>query len=305
MDSRRKGIELKVGIFVCVGLAVLAGLVVQFGRVGEGFKSYYDLTVHFPDASGLLKGSDVLMAGAKIGRVSGGPRLVPGGDGVAVPLRIYDFVKIPANSRFVVGSSGLLGDRYVSVWMPAGKPSEFLHPNAMVTGFRETGMDDLTREGGHLVADLRNTVKNIDTTVTRLNEQALSSGNMENLRTSIENLSRTTGALADSAEKIDGVMGKAGEAMGASARAAAEVQEAVGDMRETIEAATAVIRKATTGNGMVATLLTNEKLARDLEALVSNMRAHGVLFYRDSIGKAEARAQRERETSTNQRRQRR
>ncbi len=54
---------------------MLAALVVQFGRVGEGFKTYYGLTVRFPDASGLLKGSDVLLAGAKIGRVSGGPRL--------------------------------------------------------------------------------------------------------------------------------------------------------------------------------------------------------------------------------------
>ena len=70
-----KTLELKVGAFVIVGLAVLAILVVQFGRVGEGFKTYYGLTVKFPDASGLLKGSDVLLAGAKIGRVSEGPRL--------------------------------------------------------------------------------------------------------------------------------------------------------------------------------------------------------------------------------------
>ena len=55
------------------GLAILAALVVQFGRLGEGFKTYYDLTVHFADASGLLKGSDVLLGGAKIGRVSGQP----------------------------------------------------------------------------------------------------------------------------------------------------------------------------------------------------------------------------------------
>ena len=71
MEQQDRGLELKVGIFVAVGLAILAALVVQFGRLGEGFKTYYDLTVHFADASGLLKGSDVLMGGAKIGRVSG------------------------------------------------------------------------------------------------------------------------------------------------------------------------------------------------------------------------------------------
>src|ERR1700736_1136912 len=119
-NQTEKTLELKVGTFVLVGLAVLAALVVQFGRVGEGFKTYYGLTVRFPDASGLLKGSDVLLAGAKIGRVSDGPHLVSEGQGVAVPLRIYDFVKIPVGSKFMVGSSGLLGDRFVTVWVPQG-----------------------------------------------------------------------------------------------------------------------------------------------------------------------------------------
>src|SRR4029077_20344502 len=95
MKQRGKGLEFKVGLFVLLGLLALAALVVQFGRVGEGFKTYYTITVQFPNASGLLKGSDVLLAGAKIGRVSTGPRLNPGSDGVLVPLRIFDYVKIP------------------------------------------------------------------------------------------------------------------------------------------------------------------------------------------------------------------
>jgi phospholipid/cholesterol/gamma-HCH transport system substrate-binding protein len=112
MSDRVKGLEFKVGAFVMLGVAALAALVVQFGRVGEGFKTYYDISVQFPDASGLLKGSDVLLAGAKIGRVSGGPKLVAGGEGVLVPLRIFDYIKIPTGSKFTVGSSGLLGDRF-------------------------------------------------------------------------------------------------------------------------------------------------------------------------------------------------
>src|SRR5947207_15230067 len=115
MNRHERGLEFKVGIFVFVGLAMVGALLVQFGRLGEGFKTYYSLTVRFPDASGLLKGADVLLAGAKIGRVSGGPRLVQVGQGVEVPLRIYDYVKIPAESKFTVGSSGLLGDRFVAV----------------------------------------------------------------------------------------------------------------------------------------------------------------------------------------------
>src|SRR5690349_14198777 len=138
MRQNERGLEFKVGIFVFAGLAMLAALVVQFGRLGEGFKTYYSVTVQFPDASGLLKGSDVLLAGAKIGAVSGGPRLVREGNGVAVPLKIYDYVKIPEGSKFTVGSSGLLGDRFVTVTMPPGKPKGYLSKNAYIEGTRET-----------------------------------------------------------------------------------------------------------------------------------------------------------------------
>src|SRR5947207_9934658 len=100
MNRHERGLEFKVGIFVFAGLAMLAALVVQFGRLGEGFKTYYSVTIQFSDASGLLKGSDVLLAGAKIGHVSDGPHLVREGHGVVVPLRIYDYVKIPAGSKF-------------------------------------------------------------------------------------------------------------------------------------------------------------------------------------------------------------
>src|SRR6266849_8924122 len=134
MNEQERGIEAKVGAFVFLGFSVLAALVVQFGRIGEGWKTYYPLTVRFTDASGLLKGSDVLLAGAKIGRVSGGPRIVREGNGVAVPLKIYDYVKIPEGSKFTVGSSGLLGDRFVSVIMPPGVPKTFLQPNTYLNG---------------------------------------------------------------------------------------------------------------------------------------------------------------------------
>src|ERR1700748_3404420 len=193
--DRDRTLELKVGIFVAIGLAMIAGFVVKFGRVGEGFKTYYDLTVRFKDASGLLKGSDVLLSGAKIGRVSGGPRLLRESEGVAVPLRIYEYVKLPKGSQFTVGSSGLLGDRFVNVITPNGPPKEYIPKNAMLDGERPSGMDDLTHAGSQLIEELRGTVQNINGTFTRLNTEALPPETMLHLRMSIDNLSQTTDSL--------------------------------------------------------------------------------------------------------------
>jgi phospholipid/cholesterol/gamma-HCH transport system substrate-binding protein len=275
MNRHERGLEFKVGIFVFVGLAMLGALLVQFGRLGEGFKTYYPLTVRFSNASGLLKGSDVLLAGARIGKVAGGPRLVREGAGVAVPLKIYDYVKVPEGTKFSVGSSGLLGDRFVVVTPPLGQPKAYLPPNAYIDGTRETGIDDLTREGGALVTDLRGTVQKIDTTVNRLNQETLSSANMENLKSSMEHLNQATGALAESSKKLDGVIGQADSTMASAKKAADNLQNAIADTRK-------VLQSATQGKGLVATLLNDQQLANDLHALITNLRAHGVLFYRDS-----------------------
>jgi ABC-type transporter Mla subunit MlaD len=287
MAQNDRGLEFKVGAFVFVGLSLLAVLVVQFGRIGEGFKTYYPLTVRFADASGLLKGSDVLLAGAKIGRVSDGPHLVREGQGVAVPLRIYDYVKIPAGSKFSVGSSGLLGDRFVNVTMPAGKPTAFLPRNAEIEGTRETGIDDLTKAGGELVTDLRTTVQNINATVTRLNQDALSATNMQNFKQSIDHLSDATGSLAEASKKLDGVIEKADSAVASVGKDADEMQPVIADARKTVQAATQVFREAREGKGLLPALLTNQELANDLRALIANLRAHGVLFYRDNAAKTD------------------
>jgi phospholipid/cholesterol/gamma-HCH transport system substrate-binding protein len=256
---------------------MLGALVVQFGRLGEGFKTYYTLTVRFKDASGLLKGTDVLLAGARIGKVAGAPRLVREGNGIAVPLKIYDYIKIPEGTKFTVGSSGLLGDRFVSVTVPPGQPKAYLPPNAYVSGTRETGIDDITREGTALLTDARGTVQ-------KLNQETLSDENMQNLKASMEHLNQATTALAESSKKLDGVIEQAGSTMTSAKEAADNLQNAINDTRK-------VLRTATQGKGLVATLLNNQQLANDLHALISNLRAHGVLFYRDSAATTQTKPQ--------------
>ena len=274
MNRHERGLEFKVGIFVFIGCAALAGLVMKFGKLGEGIKTYYELTVRFEDASGLLTNSDVLLGGAKIGRVAGGPRLISDKPGVAVPLRIYDYVKLPLGSKFSVGSSGLLGDRFVTVTPPSGPPSGYIPKGTLIDGTRESGLDDLTRHGNQLVGDLRTTVK-------KLNEETLSTQNLENLKSTMEHLNQATSSLAESSKKLDGVIEQAGSTMTSAKQAADNLQNAITDRRK-------VLRNAMQGKGLVAALLNDQALANDLHSLITNLREHGVLFYRDSAAPAQA-----------------
>ena len=108
---------------------------------------------------------------------------------------------------------------------------------------------------------------------------------MQHLKETFEHLNKATAALSESSKKIDGVVEKADGTMASAKKAADKLQLAVGDARKTIQAATRVMNEATHGNGLLATLLTNQEVANDLRALISNLRRHGVLFYRDSAAK--------------------
>src|ERR1700743_3505529 len=107
--------ETTVGIFLLLGIGVLCTLILFFGQVQDLFKPTYTLTVQFPNASGLLKGSDVYLSGATIGKVITDPHPIPDPQMVEVNLKIDKSVGIRKDATYVIGSSGLLGDRFVEV----------------------------------------------------------------------------------------------------------------------------------------------------------------------------------------------
>jgi ABC-type transporter Mla subunit MlaD len=97
----------------------------------------------------------------------------------------------------------------------------------------------------------------------------------------MEHLNQATSALAQSSKKLDGVIEQAGSTMASAKQAADNLQNAIADARK-------VLHNAMQGKGLVAALLTDQALANDLHALITNLREHGVLFYRDTAAAAQA-----------------
>ena len=151
-------------------------------------------------------------------------------------MKIFDFVKIPAGS-FDHGRELGFVRRSLRRHFPADWTNRraYIAKGSRVEGAREKGLDDITKEGGALIKDLRGTVAKIDTAVSRLNEQALSKENMDHLKETFDNLSKATAALSESSKKIDGVIEKADGTMGSAKEAADKVQLAVGDAQKTIQ----------------------------------------------------------------------
>lgn len=251
-------IQTRVGIFVLLGIAVVAATVVYFGRLGRTIERFYSVQVDFPNASGLIKGSDVLLGGARIGYVADPPRVLPAMQGVAVNLKIRQDIAVPVQSRFIVGNSGLLGNRFVDVLVdPKADLTKRLESGAIVKGERESGIEDLTRDSSEMLADIRKAVGTLNTALERLDKTALSEASLTDLREAIANIKRGSAGFTD--------IGKA----------SADLQAAAADARK-------FISSARTGSGPLPMILNDKQAASDLRAILSNVRRHGVVWYKDS-----------------------
>lgn len=78
----------------------------------------YEVTASFPDVDGVEVGTEVRLAGVKVGRVSS-VALNPQTYMADAALRIPDNVVLPADSAAIIQSDGLLGGAYIQI-QPGG-----------------------------------------------------------------------------------------------------------------------------------------------------------------------------------------
>jgi phospholipid/cholesterol/gamma-HCH transport system substrate-binding protein len=295
--ERKKSVEFFVGLFLLIGFSVIATMIVTFGRAGRGMEERYNLRIRFPNASGLVKGSSVLLSGANIGDVSQAPTLTGENYEVEVGLSIRKAVKVPRTAIFQIRSAGMLGDAYVDV-VPPGEftPADFAEPNELITGKRTGGFDDLTSKGSQVMDTLNRdvlkkvsaTLDEIKATTVNLNEKLLSEKNLTNVEGTFQNLKTTTDDLTKTIKDLDGMIGRAHEVVDSAKGtmktidgAAGDLRLTLGDFRKTSESARTLVTKATGGEGALGTLISDKQTAEDLKALISNMRRSGVLWYKN------------------------
>lgn len=112
--------ELAVGgavLALAIGFAVYAG---QIAGLQAGGGAGYDLKASFRSAEGVAVGTDVRLAGVKIGAVSD-MALNPETFRAEVTLQVTADVEIPDDSTAAVSAEGLLGGTFVEI-IPGGSP---------------------------------------------------------------------------------------------------------------------------------------------------------------------------------------
>lgn len=234
MNTNEKKSELLVGLFVVIGVALLGSLIVTFGRFQDRFHASYDLALNVADAAGIIKGSEVRMGGAKIGKVKITPELTEDSR-VRISLQIDEAVRIPLGSSLAVASASMIGDKMIIVTPPEKKNGSYIAAGTVLEGAGPSGLDAIqnnaeviTRDAKGLMNDAASTLKKIDDSMADLKIAAGHlSKTLEKVNTSIlreENLNHVNTIVADVAETSKKL-----------SKASDDIQPTLADAREAIK----------------------------------------------------------------------
>jgi len=111
--------EVLVGgavLAVAVGFLIYAGQLTGLAKSTDG----YEMSASFRSADGIDLGTDVRMAGVKVGRVTS-LELDPETYRARAVFTVRDGIELPDDSAVAISSEGLLGGNFVEL-LPGGSP---------------------------------------------------------------------------------------------------------------------------------------------------------------------------------------
>jgi phospholipid/cholesterol/gamma-HCH transport system substrate-binding protein len=106
-----------VGIFALLGIAALAFLSIRLGRVDLFPTPGYTIYANFDNISGLKTGDLIEIAGVRVGKVTA---IELKDNRARVGLRMDEGIDVDSDAIAAVKTSGIIGDKYVSVALGGG-----------------------------------------------------------------------------------------------------------------------------------------------------------------------------------------
>ena len=165
-----KGAEWKAGIAVLAGLAILGGGLFLVSGGSDQFKdkSYY--TIHFTNSGGIVGGSDVLLAGEKVGSVSSVKTVEVVEEGKtrlykAVTVEVFKSAKVHTDSKVTV-SKTVTG--IVSLYMEYGKSGELATEETVLKGEKLDSFEQAIDRGSKLLEKGQEVLKHVDEVIQEM-----------------------------------------------------------------------------------------------------------------------------------------
>lgn len=287
----KKHLEWKVGLFVFIGLVVLGVMLLQFSRGTSIFRPTYNLYLVARNVGGLKKHASILMSGVQIGIVSN-IRLNPQGTNVTITLQIYRQYEIHKDAEFEIEQSGFLGDEYVAV-IPTLNVDGTWQPDEHPTAEPPFNLQEVARSAAGFLQRIDQTAKSLDDAIADvrrllLNEQTLTnlSSAAGNLRVASQHAITTVNDLNGLVETNSGEVATAVSNIvyfsqeidqlgtnfqGVIATNGAELTASMKNIESSSVILKNVLTDVQSGKGLAGTVLKNEQLATNVQAIAANL----------------------------------
>ncbi len=157
--------QVRVGIFVLLAIAVLVFLVLNASGDINPFSRKLHLRAHFVDANGLREGSEVRLAGVRVGKVEKivllEPSPAPGAPRVEAQMTIDSVIdgqpanqRIRSDSQAQQGSPSLLGNEMLINITPGTAVGQPIQENAILPSSSSNTVNDFATSGTDLAQRL-------------------------------------------------------------------------------------------------------------------------------------------------------
>ena len=217
--------ELRVGLLVLIAIAVLVVLILNASGEINPFKGHLHLRARFADANGLREGSEVRLAGVRIGKVSRLRLMTASEVGTAPnPQKIEVFLTIdtkidgvPATDRIRTDSTAnqaspsILGSEMIINITPGTALGQPVSENFLLPSTSGSTMSDLATSGTDLAQRLSKLSDQLNEVVKNVREGKGTVGRLFNDEALYNNLNATIRDAEELAQQIKSGKGSAGK----------------------------------------------------------------------------------------------
>lgn len=269
--------EVKIGIYaVVVLLCAWAGIRFLSGLDVLGRSRSYN--AHYESVTGLQDAAAVLINGVKVGQVTGVEVNLEKG-GVDVKLSVDSKFDIPADSRALMFSAGLMGGKSIEIKL--GESKEMLaNGDTIQTGVTLDMFDTLANELGDVKVKVTELIDNLNQTISGVD--SLIDDNSKNLTKMIANLNSVMADLKKSniVGNIDGfcaTLNQNGSKLEGIITDLNTITKALNDEKSgeklaaAINEVNALLAKVNSGAGSIGNLVSDDKLYKELAQASQNL----------------------------------
>lgn len=266
--------KVRVGIFVLFGLAILGFLVLNSTGDFNPFEKKLKLKARFAAADGLREGSEVQLAGVRIGKVERVSLLPPDSpeefkveavmaiDPVLNGSPITERIRTDSNAQ-LIATSLLANDKTINISPGSAKGSP-VQENAVLPSRVGISINQLTQTGNELLEQIDRIAVPANEILTKANKGEGTLGRIINDESLYRNLDATITEMQATLNKVNNGEGTAGKLV--------NDPELYNNLTRTVAQLESISTDLKNGRGTAGKFLTDEALYNEAKAAISDLR---------------------------------